>query len=175
MTVKHATASTFVFCEFPGGWRTGLITHPRLGWAMVPGGHVEHDETPAEAALREVTEETGLADVRLLQPPAPALPAGFPHERVAPPWWITEIRVPPDNHLRSEHVHVDHQYVVVASRAEPAAPAAHPFGWYDAGDLPGLEMPEDTKLLGKMLFEAIDDLAHGHLDAAARLLPAAGR
>lgn len=30
------------------------------GW-ILPGGAVEHDETPAEAARREVTEETGLS------------------------------------------------------------------------------------------------------------------
>jgi 8-oxo-dGTP pyrophosphatase MutT (NUDIX family) len=65
--------------------RMGVITHPRLGWAMVPGGHVEADETPAEAAVREVSEETGLAGIRLIQPPSPRLPEGFPRERVEPP------------------------------------------------------------------------------------------
>jgi len=108
MTVKHATASTFVFCAFPGAWQVGVIAHPRLGWAMVTGGHVEAEETPAEAALREVTEETGLAKVRFIRPPAPGLPDGFPHERVEPPWWITEMPVPSDNHLAEPHIHVDH-------------------------------------------------------------------
>ena len=90
MSIKHATASVFLFASCGSGWRLGLIEHPRLGRLMIPGGHVEADESQAEAAVREVAEETGLEGIRLLAVPAPALPAGFPHERVASPWWITE-------------------------------------------------------------------------------------
>jgi 8-oxo-dGTP pyrophosphatase MutT (NUDIX family) len=137
---------------------------------MVPGGHVEIDETPAEAAVREVSEETGLTGVRFLQPPAPRLPAGFPHERVEPPWWIIEMRVPSDSHLAEPHVHVDHEYLALVNEADPVAVPAHPFGWYGDSDLQGLEMPEDTKLLAKMVFEVIDDLACARPGAASSLL-----
>ncbi|MQA87717.1 MAG: NUDIX domain-containing protein [Streptosporangiales bacterium] len=60
MPVKHATASAYVFGRFPTGWRLGLVEHPRLGRWMIPGGHVEHHESQAQAVLREVKEETGL-------------------------------------------------------------------------------------------------------------------
>jgi 8-oxo-dGTP pyrophosphatase MutT (NUDIX family) len=171
MSVKHATASVFLFSRVITGWQLGLIEHPRLGRLMIPGGHVEDDESQAQAALREVTEETGLMGVRLLEVPAPALPAGFPHERVTPPWWITEQQVPADNHLSEPHVHLDHQYVAVADFAEPARPAAHPFGWYSSARLPELELWEDTKLLAKVLFSCINDLAEGRLDGASALRP----
>jgi 8-oxo-dGTP pyrophosphatase MutT (NUDIX family) len=62
VALKHLTSSVFVFRRFTDGWRTGLIRHPRLHKMMIPGGHVEPEETSAEAALREVAEETGLAD-----------------------------------------------------------------------------------------------------------------
>jgi ADP-ribose pyrophosphatase YjhB (NUDIX family) len=139
---------------------------------MVPGGHVEIDETPAEAALREVSEETGLAEVRLIQPPSPRLPEGFPRERVEPPWWITEMQVPSDNHLTEPHVHVDHQYLAIADDTTPASTPAHPFGWYSCSDLQGLEMPEDTKLLAKMIFTEIDGLACARPGAVSGLLSA---
>lgn len=58
-----------------------------------------------EAAVREATEESGL-EVRLLAGPSPALPLGYPHQRVAAPWWITEIMVPADNHLDEPHITV---------------------------------------------------------------------
>ena len=123
---KHATSSVFVFCEVEGRWRLGLIEHPRLGRQMVVGGHVEADETQAEAAVRETVEESGLR-VRLLGCPAPSLPVGYPHARVAAPWWITELMVPADNHLAEPHVHVDHQYVAVAESPDlPSAATTSP-------------------------------------------------
>ena len=75
MTVKHLTSSVFVFRRFTDGWRTGLIRHPRLHRMMIPGGHVEPEESCAEAALREVAEETGLA-AALVSPPAAPVPRG---------------------------------------------------------------------------------------------------
>lgn len=44
-----------------------LMMH-RRGWWDLPKGHVEPGETTAQAALREVEEETGLTDVRLGEP-----------------------------------------------------------------------------------------------------------
>jgi len=76
--IKEATASTFVFREDPGGvWRTALVWHPRLESWMPSGGHVERDESAAEAALREVREETGL-EVRLLPGPGRGRAGGLP-------------------------------------------------------------------------------------------------
>jgi 8-oxo-dGTP diphosphatase len=42
-----------------------LVRHAKLGKWLPPGGHIEPDETPDEAVLREVREETGL-DVELV-------------------------------------------------------------------------------------------------------------
>jgi 8-oxo-dGTP pyrophosphatase MutT (NUDIX family) len=171
MSIKHATASVFLFARVEDGWRLGLIEHPRLGRFMIPGGHVEDYESQEEAALREVAEETGLAALRLVEVPAPALPAGFPHERVVPPWWITEQQVPADNHLGEPHVHVDHQYVAVTDFDKPASPGVHPFGWYSARQLPALNMWEDTRLLAAVLFSCVGDLAAGRLEGASALRP----
>jgi len=138
-----------------------------------PGGHVEEDESQAEAAVREVAEETGLAGVRLLEPPAPALPAGFPvtHAPVPLPWWITEMPVPADNHLATEHVHVDHAWVSVAAGARPANPPAHPFAWYTAQEVAVLPMFEDARVLALALFPCIDGLAAGKLSGTEILAP----
>lgn len=42
-----------------------LIRDPYENWGL-PKGHIEGGETPAEAALREVEEETGLAELEIV-------------------------------------------------------------------------------------------------------------
>src|SRR5664279_6195942 len=53
---KHFTASGFVLrddCIL-------LVNHRKHRVWIYPGGHVEPDETPDEACLREIFEETGV-------------------------------------------------------------------------------------------------------------------
>ena len=44
-----------------------LLYHPKLQKWVPPGGHVEPNETPSEAARREVREETGIEMEFILQ------------------------------------------------------------------------------------------------------------
>jgi 8-oxo-dGTP pyrophosphatase MutT (NUDIX family) len=173
--IKHATASTFVFHEFPQGWRLGLVAQPRLGRHMIVGGHVEDDETQAEAAVREAIEESGRR-VRLLACPTPSLPSGYPHARVAAPWWINEIMVASDNHLAEPHVHVDHQYVALADSPDPVSEPVHPFDWFATNELDDLTMFEDTRMLARVLFPIIGSIAAAEGDAGGllRVLAASG-
>ncbi|MBP4044893.1 NUDIX hydrolase [Chromobacterium violaceum] len=54
---RHFTASAFVLTPHH---EVLLLRHRKLGVWLYPGGHVERHETPDEAALREVREETGI-------------------------------------------------------------------------------------------------------------------
>ncbi|ASF11961.1 hypothetical protein NBRGN_058_00720 [Nocardia brasiliensis NBRC 14402] len=60
----HITASAVVFSHDE---REVLLTlHPRVGSWIQLGGHCEEsDETVADAALREATEESGIAGLRM--------------------------------------------------------------------------------------------------------------
>ena len=61
----HVTASALILD--PDGGRVLLTLHRKLGMWLQMGGHCEpQDATLAEAALREATEESGIAGLKLL-------------------------------------------------------------------------------------------------------------
>jgi len=60
----HVTASCFVTDD--AGERVLLLHHRRLDRWLQMGGHVERDEMPIVAALREAREECGLEDLTLV-------------------------------------------------------------------------------------------------------------
>ncbi len=55
-TGRHFTVAVFVVWE----GRVLLHHHRKLDMWLPPGGHIEKDELPDDAALREVWEETGV-------------------------------------------------------------------------------------------------------------------
>ena len=70
----HVTASTLVLDD--SGTRVLLTLHPRLGRWVQLGGHCDEDDPDVvAAALREATEESGIADLRI----APELAAVHVH------------------------------------------------------------------------------------------------
>ena len=64
-TTRHFTATVYVVND----GATALHHHERLDLWLPPGGHVDRDELPREAARREVDEEIG-QEVSLLEPDA---------------------------------------------------------------------------------------------------------
>lgn len=62
----ETSAGGVVFRRAPADVRVLLIRDPYENWGL-PKGHLEADETPEQAALREVAEETGLVQLDLVE------------------------------------------------------------------------------------------------------------
>jgi 8-oxo-dGTP pyrophosphatase MutT (NUDIX family) len=64
-TRVETSSGGVVFRRTLSGVRFLLIRDPYANWGL-PKGHIEEDETPEQAALREVTEETGLGRLAIV-------------------------------------------------------------------------------------------------------------
>ncbi len=94
----HVTASGIVV----GRRGTVLHRHKRLGIWMQPGGHIDAGESPAKAALREATEELGLA---------------VEHPPTGP------LLIHLDVHQAAHgHTHLDLRYLLLGADADPLPP-----------------------------------------------------
>lgn len=148
MLIKHATASTFVFAPPPGpspetDLGLALLWHKKFDRWMIPGGHVEPNENCAEAAKREVREETTL-DVQLVDDPR-AAPSPEGAALVPMPWMVVEQRIPARG-TESEHVHIDHLFVAQPTCREATLSDAR---WFSVGGLDALLMFDDTRALAR--------------------------
>jgi ADP-ribose pyrophosphatase YjhB (NUDIX family) len=68
----------------PGRSSVLLVRHHLVGW-MFPGGHMERGETPEDAAVRELAEETGVEVAPASAPPAALYAIDVPGRGAGPP------------------------------------------------------------------------------------------
>jgi 8-oxo-dGTP pyrophosphatase MutT (NUDIX family) len=114
-----------------------LVRHADLGRWLLPGGAVEPDETPAEAAAREALEETGLEveTGRLLGA------FGGPPFRTEYP-----------NGDRVAYVPVVFEGRVVGGRARPDGTEIAEVRWFDPAEISGLPLtPGGQEVLARLL------------------------
>lgn len=134
---RHFTATTFVVYQ----GRTLLHLHRNLKMWLPPGGHIDRDELPHIAALREVKEETGL-DVDLFHD-EPAIHSENAQELPGPRHLLLE-------NINPFHQHIDMIYFARAHSldAKPDEGESLALKWFTAQDLEGSEIENDIRVLG---------------------------
>jgi 8-oxo-dGTP pyrophosphatase MutT (NUDIX family) len=130
---RHFTVAIFVVRD----GRVLLHWHRKLGMWLPPGGHIERDELPDEAAVREVLEETGV-EVELV---------GERREDVEDP---VQLHRPAGVQL--EDIGPGHQHIDLIYFARPKGPTSirdefstDKVGWYAPEDWVGMAVNAEVR------------------------------
>ena len=151
---SHFTATGFVV----EGDRTLLLWHKKLGMWVPPGGHIEPDEDPVTAVLREIREETGL-EAEVI-PTVHEIDIPYP-QQIQPPYTIlledSAGKHPSD---RTSHKHIDFIYFCrPVGTVSVSSIVDQPMQWAEEGAIlsgqplkiseagPGIRLSEDVRIL----------------------------
>ena len=130
---RHFTVAVFVVRE----GKVLLHWHRKLGMWLPPGGHIEREELPDEAAVREVFEETGVV----------VEPVGERREDVTDP---VQLHRPAGVQL--EDIGPGHQHIDLIYFARPKGPSeireefsGEKVGWYGPEDWDGMAVNAEVR------------------------------
>ena len=141
---RHFTATTLVIFEE----KVLLHWHKRLDRWLPVGGHIERDELPHEAALREIQEEAGI-EAELFNPNS--LMSFTDVEELVPPAHLLLEDINPF------HQHIDFVYFARAFSAELGSDAeeAATLRWVALDEMADLGVPDDVRALTEKALNAL--------------------
>lgn len=131
---RDFTVATFIV----DAGRVLLLRHRSLNMWLPPGGHIEQNELPDEAAIRETLEEAGI-HVELVS--SPRLGVTEPRQLARPEGVQVET-------IRPGHEHVDLIYFARPAgdtRLRLSQREAHAIGWHSLADLEELDLTDEVR------------------------------
>lgn len=139
---RHFCASAYVVN--PTNKKILLVKHRKFNKWVQPGGHIESDETPEEAATREVWEETGIK-INLLG-------ETFPRESD----YIRPLGIQKNNSTIKGDTHIDIIYAAVP-RDNTFINSDHKevtnAGWFSRDELDTMDVFPDIKITMDYILE----------------------
>jgi 8-oxo-dGTP pyrophosphatase MutT (NUDIX family) len=139
---RQFTATVYIFHE----GKVLLHLHPKLGKWLPPGGHLEENETPPEAARREVREETGL-EIAFMQQEnlTVSSPTATSFERP----YLCLLEYAPPHKETPAHQHMDFIYLAKALSTNLLSG----FQWFSYEEVEKLDLFPDVREVLRLLLK----------------------
>lgn len=157
MSHEHPNGVDFTVIVFVvNQGRILLVHHRKENKWLAPGGHIEANETPDEAATREIKEETGL-DIEFVSPMPTAPFTNADHELLRQPEFISIHKVasqPGHRHLVLHYLAKSSSDKVTLAEAEH-----HDLRWFTRDELTDTAwaVPSDIAWFGQQAMNKIGD------------------
>jgi len=151
--IRQFTATVYILDK--DNKKVLLIHHKKLGKWLPPGGHIDPNETPPEAAIREAKEETGL-DVELIKQENIWIDRLNAKSLIRP--YLCLLEEIPAHGDQPAHQHIDQIFVgrVIGGDLNHNNDEIHDMRWFSLDDLktlkPEVEIFEETLETIKQLF-----------------------
>jgi len=143
--IRQFTATVYILNDEKS--QVLLVHHKKLGKWLPPGGHIDPNETPPEAAVREAKEETGL-DVELIKQENIWIERPNAKSLVRP--YLCLLEEIPAHGAHPAHQHIDQIFVGRAAGGDshPNGDEVHEMRWFSLEDLkclnPEVDIFEET-------------------------------
>ncbi|EMA16066.1 NUDIX hydrolase [Haloarcula amylolytica] len=153
-TTRHFVATVYVVSD----GAVALHEHSKLDMWLPAGGHIDRDELPHEAAVRETREELGL-DVDLIAPQQDIESETVRSIPQPQHFLLEDINVTAEGEVG--HQHIDFIFYGRADSRDitpgPGEQPADDWEWFSVDDLQarGEELPADVVEVGQQAIEAV--------------------
>jgi ADP-ribose pyrophosphatase YjhB (NUDIX family) len=153
MVTNHFTATGIVFNS---RHEVLMVKHKKLKVWLPPGGHVDENELPNEAALREIFEETGVKAEVISSPLSSQLDLRL-NDRGCKVLPRSLVMLLEDIDGDGMHNHIDLIYVCKAISDEIILQTTEVYevGWFSMAEFSQLKMFENTAKTVQMAYEFI--------------------
>lgn len=143
---RHFTATTTIACQN----KVLLHFHKSLKKWLPLGGHIDRDELPEDAAVREAKEEAGI-DVELFQPRESYKSAGA-KDLISPSRIMLQ-------DINEHHQHIDFVFYATAKTFDlkPAKSETENLKWFTVEEIKKLDAPENVKVRALEALELLGD------------------
>ncbi|MDD5163431.1 MAG: NUDIX domain-containing protein [Candidatus ainarchaeum sp.] len=145
---KDFVATALIFDE---NKKMLLVDHKRLGLWLPPGGHIEEEENPEEALLREIKEETGF-EIEILGERFRETEINGISKALFLPFHLQVESIPKDSHRDFLHEHIDLIYLcrIVGGKLAHEKSAHHAIRWFSLEEMKKEpRVSKDTLLLAE--------------------------